>query len=145
MVEKVIFIVKRSHLIMGLFLIFVIQFVDSYCTELFGKLQSFSIRDFIIQGSNMAGDKAASYMSRAMRPFYVLGMLTPFVKSFVDILEKRIMLIMNLLLLTAGSVICLCANNLTVYLLGNGLLILGYSLDIHIIYLVEKQNSSIYQ
>lgn len=41
---------KVKGILYMVFLIFVIQFVDSYCTELFGKLQSFSISDFIIQG-----------------------------------------------------------------------------------------------
>lgn len=40
-------------------------------------------------------------------------------------------------LLAVGSAVCLLANNLWIYLLGNGILILGYSLDIHLIYIVD--------
>ena len=47
------------------------------------------------------------------------------------------MMLINVALLAVGSAVCLMANNLWIYLLGNGVLILGYSLDIHLIYIVD--------
>ena len=118
-------------------LIILIQFIDSYCTEIFGRTQSLSARTFLIIPTGMDGDSAIAYMSRMMLPFYFIGMLTPFVRSYTDIIGRKRMLIINVSLLMAGSVICIFAENLPVYLLGNGVLILGYSLDIHMIYIVD--------
>lgn len=118
-------------------LIILIQFIDSYCTEIFGRTQSLSARTFLMIPKGMDGDPAIAYMSRMMLPFYLIGMLTPFVRSYTDIIGRKRMLIINVSLLVAGSVICIFAENLPVYLLGNGVLILGYSLDIHMIYIVD--------
>lgn len=76
-------------------------------------------------------------MSRMMLPFYLIGMLTPFVRSYADIVGRKVMLFINVALLAVGSVICMLADSLIIYLLGNGILILGYSLDIHMIYIVD--------
>lgn len=118
-------------------LIILIQFIDSYCTEIFGRTQSLAARTFLMIPEKMDGDSAIAYMSRMMLPFYFIGMLTPFVRSYTDIIGRKRMLIINVSLLVAGSVICIFAENLPVYLLGNGVLILGYSLDIHMIYIVD--------
>lgn len=64
-------------------------------------------------------------------------MLTPFVRSYADIVGRKVMLFINVALLAVGSVICMLADSLIIYLLGNGILILGYSLDIHMIYIVD--------
>ena len=118
-------------------LIILIQFIDSYCTEIFGRTQSLSARTFLMIPKGMDGDSAIAYMSRMMLPFYLIGMLTPFVRSYTDIIGRKRMLIINVSLLVAGSVICIFAENLPVYLLGNGVLILGYSLDIHMLSLIH--------
>ena len=85
----------------------------------------------------MIADEGVAYMSRMMLPFYLIGMLTPFVRSYADIVGRKVMLFINVALLVAGSVICMLADSLMIYLLGNGILILGYSLDIHMIYIVD--------
>lgn len=118
-------------------LIIMVQLVDSYCTGLYDKLQSMSVRTFIMDVKGMEPDAAVAYMSRMMLPFYVIGMLTPFVRALADIIGRRVMLIMDVLLLMLGSALCMTADRLVLYLLGNGILILGYSLDIHMIYIVD--------
>lgn len=85
----------------------------------------------------MSADEGVAYMSRMMLPFYLIGMLTPFVRSYADIVGRKVMLFINVALLAVGSVICMLADSLIIYLLGNGILILGYSLDIHMIYIVD--------
>lgn len=118
-------------------LIILIQFIDSYCTEIFGRTQSLAARTFLMIPEKMDGDSAIAYMSRMMLPFYLIGMLTPFVRSYADIVGRKVMLFINVALLVVGSVICMLADSLMIYLLGNGILILGYSLDIHMIYIVD--------
>lgn len=118
-------------------LIILIQFIDSYCTEIFGRTQSLSVTTFLIDASGMSADEGVAYMSRMMLPFYLIGMLTPFVRSYADIVGRKVMLFINVSLLAVGSVICMLADSLMIYLLGNGILILGYSLDIHMIYIVD--------
>lgn len=94
-------------------LIILIQFIDSYCTEIFGRTQSLSARTFLMIPKGMDGDSAIAYMSRMMLPFYLIGMLTPFVRSYTDIIGRKRMLIINVSLLVAGSVICIFAENLS--------------------------------
>lgn len=118
-------------------LIILVQFVDSYCTEIFGKTQSLSVRTFLMDPRGMSSEAAVAYMSRDMLPFYLIGALTPFIRSYTDIIGRKKMMIINVALLAVGSAVCLLANNLWIYLLGNGILILGYSLDIHLIYIVD--------
>lgn len=118
-------------------LIILVQFVDSYCTEIFGKTQSLSVRTFLMDPRGMSSDAAVAYMSRGMLPFYLIGALTPFIRSYTDIIGRKKMMLINVSLLILGSVVCLMADSLWVYLLGNGILILGYSLDIHLIYIVD--------
>lgn len=118
-------------------LIILIQFTDSYCTEIFGRTQSLSVKEFLMDARGMGADEGVAYMSRMMLPFYLIGMLTPFVRSYADIVGRKVMLAFNVALLAIGSVICMLADSLMLYLLGNGILILGYSLDIHMIYIVD--------
>lgn len=118
-------------------LIILVQFIDSYCTEIFGRTQSLSVTTFLIDAREMSADEGVAYMSRMMLPFYLIGMLTPFVRSYADIVGRKVMLFINVALLAVGSVICMLADSLIIYLLGNGILILGYSLDIHMIYIVD--------
>ena len=118
-------------------LIILVQFIDSYCTEIFGRTQSLSATTFLIDAREMSADEGVAYMSRMMLPFYLIGMLTPFVRSYADIIGRKVMLFINVALLAVGSVICMLADSLIIYLLGNGILILGYSLDIHMIYIVD--------
>lgn len=118
-------------------LIILVQFIDSYCTEIFGRTQSLSVTTFLIDAREMSADEGVAYMSRMMLPFYLIGMLTPFVRSYADIIGRKVMLFINVALLAVGSVICMLADSLIIYLLGNGILILGYSLDIHMIYIVD--------
>lgn len=118
-------------------LIILIQFIDSYCTEIFGRTQSLSVKEFLMDARGMGADEGVAYMSRMMLPFYLIGMLTPFVRSYADIVGRKVMLAFNVALLAIGSVICMLADSLMLYLLGNGILILGYSLDVHMIYIVD--------
>lgn len=118
-------------------LIILIQFTDSYCTEIFGRTQSLSVKEFLMDARGMGADEGVAYMSRMMLPFYLIGMLTPFVRSYADIVGRKVMLAFNVALLAIGSVICMLADSLMLYLLGNGILILGYSLDVHMIYIVD--------
>lgn len=118
-------------------LIILIQLIDSYCTEIFGRTQSFAARTFLMIPEKIDSDSAIAYMSRMMLPFYLIGMLTPFVRSYADIVGRKVMLAFNVALLAIGSVICMLADSLMLYLLGNGILILGYSLDVHMIYIVD--------
>ena len=129
---------KRATVMLSIsVLIILIQFIDSYCTEIFGRTQSLSVKEFLMDARGMGADEGVAYMSRMMLPFYLIGMLTPFVRSYADIVGRKVMLAFNVALLAIGSVICMLADSLMLHLLGNGILILGYSLDIHMIYIVD--------
>ena len=74
-------------------LIILVQFVDSYCTEMFGKTQSLSVRTFLMDPRGMSSEAAVAYMSRGMLPFYLIGALTPFIRSYTDIIGRKMMII----------------------------------------------------
>ena len=73
-------------------LIILIQFTDSYCTEIFGRTQSLSVKEFLMDARGMGADEGVAYMSRMMLPFYLIGMLTPFVRSYADIVGRKVIL-----------------------------------------------------
>lgn len=114
------------------------QLFDSYCTDLFSKLQSFLLSDFLIDGRGMELQDAVSYMGYATLPFYVIPMLAPLVRMSVDKIGIKPLFIGNIIVLIVGCMLCAFAPSLTVYLIGNGLVIFSSSMDLQYIYIAEE-------
>ena len=114
------------------------QLFDSYCTDLFSKLQSFLLSDFLIDGRGMKLQDAVSYMGYATLPFYVIPMLAPLVRMSVDKIGIKPLFIGNIIVLIIGCMLCAFAPSLTVYLIGNGLVIFSSSMDLQYIYIAEE-------
>lgn len=119
-------------------IILIMQLFDSYCTDLFSKLQSFLLSDFLIDGRGMKLQDAVSYMGYATLPFYVIPMLAPLVRMSVDKLGIKPLFIGNIIVLIIGCMLCAFAPSLTVYLIGNGLVIFSSSMDLQYIYIAEE-------
>lgn len=88
---------KHPKFIYGLagivILIVIVQFADSYQSELFTKLQSFFITEYFVEGKGMSFNTSA------------------------------------------GLFICITANNIIVFAVGNAVVTFGTSLDIQYLYI----------
>lgn len=118
--------------------ILVMQLFDSYCAELFDKLQSFLLSDFLIDGRNMKLQDAVSYMGYATLPFYVIPALAPLARISIDKIGIKLLFMINIIVLMIGCLMCAVAPTLVIFLIGNGLVIFSTSMDIQYIYIAEE-------
>lgn len=128
----------KTYIYILICIILIMQLFDSYCTDLFSKLQSFLLSDFLIDGRGMELQDAVSYMGYATLPFYVIPMLAPLVRMSVDKIGIKPLFIGNIIVLIVGCMLCAFAPSLTVYLIGNGLVIFSSSMDLQYIYIAEE-------
>lgn len=129
--------VKR-YILYLIAVILVMQLFDSYCAELFDKLQSFLLSDFLIDGRNMKLQDAVSYMGYATLPFYVIPALAPLARISIDKIGIKLLFMINIIVLILGCVMCAVAPTLVIFLIGNGLVIFSTSMDIQYIYIAEE-------
>lgn len=128
----------KTYIYILICIILIMQLFDSYCTDLFSKLQSFLLSDFLINGRGMELQDAVSYMGYATLPFYVIPMLAPLVRMSVDKIGIKPLFIGNIIVLIVGCMLCAFAPSLTIYLIGNGLVIFSSSMDLQYIYIGEE-------
>lgn len=128
----------KTYIYILICIILIMQLFDSYCTDLFSKLQSFLLSDFLIDGRGMELQDAVSYMGYATLPFYVIPMLAPLVRMSVDKIGIKPFFIGNIIVLIVGCMLCAFAPSLTIYLIGNGLVIFSSSMDLQYIYIAEE-------
>lgn len=128
----------KTYIYILICIILIMQLFDSYCTDLFSKLQSFLLSDFLIDGRGMELQDAVSYMGYATLPFYVIPMLAPLVRMSVDKIGIKPLFIGNIIVLIVGCMLCAFAPSLTIYLIGNGLMIFSSSMDLQYIYIAEE-------
>ena len=119
-------------------LVMLVQFVDSYCAELYSKMQSFVVRDYIIKGTELNMNEAVSKLGYMMLPFYIIPALSPMVIIFVDKYGKKKVILINGIVLILGCLMCGKALNIGLFLIGNGLITLATSTDIQNIYIVQE-------
>ena len=123
---------KNTGLAAGAVLIailIIIQIGDSYCSELYDKIQSLFLRDLI------------------MNPFYAISLISPVFRGMVDYLGKKKVLLLNLLLYIPGLLLCMTTRKYIVFLIGNSLISLSTSVDIQYIYIAsfidEKKRATV--
>lgn len=125
------------YIIWILVLILGMQLFDSYCFELYGKLQSLFLSEFLIGDRGMEQEVAVGYLNLVMLPFYAITSLAPAARSLIDLWGKERVFILNLLILISGCLVCMLAPNLIIYLLGNAIVNFACTMDIQYIYIVE--------
>lgn len=121
-----------------LIVILLLQFSDSFCTNLYYEIQSLFIIDFLIDGRGLDSDFATSYLNLAMLPFYIITSLAPAMRGLVDKWGKKLVIIINLGVLIIGCTICMQAENLFIFLLGNAIVTFSCAMDIQSIYIVDE-------
>lgn len=118
--------------------IFAMQFCDSFCTELFSKLQSLYTTDFLIIGRGMTSQNALAYLSMVNFPFLIVSWLAPLGRILIDRCGRNRIYLLNICCMILGCIVCFFAPNLIIFLFGNAILTFSYSLDIQYIYIVDE-------
>ncbi|MBQ4059700.1 MAG: MFS transporter [Lachnospiraceae bacterium] len=115
-----------------------IQFYDAYSSELYSRIQSLYIKEFLLDGKGMSADKAIAYLSNLMIPCYLFIMLAPACRSLADKFGRKRMLMISVLGILMGSGICAFSTSIYIFLIGNMILNFSNSLDIHNFYIIEE-------
>jgi predicted MFS family arabinose efflux permease len=137
--DKSVSFLKRGIMCyMGLIIILILmQIFDSYCMDLQGKLQSFSLKEFLIDKRGMSQEDAVAYINLASLPFLLISALAPAARMLVDKCGKKLIFTCNIILLIFGCLFCFASQSILTYLLGCGIITFCCTLDIQFIYLVE--------
>lgn len=134
---------ENTGLIAGTALIIIlviIQMGDSYCSELYDKIQSLFLMDLIMNPLNMSLKDATVMMNSAAIPFYAISAVSPVLRGLVDYLGRKKVLLLNLLLYIPGLLLCMTTRNYIIFLVGNSLISLCTSVDIQYIYIASFIN-----
>lgn len=130
---------KKTGLAAGAVLIailIIIQIGDSYCSELYDKIQSLFLMDLIMKPLNMSLEDATVMINSVAIPFYAISLISPVFRGMVDYLGKKKVLLLNLLLYIPGLLLCMTTRKYIVFLIGNSLISLSTSVDIQYIYIL---------
>ena len=127
----------KTYIYILICIILIMQLFDSYCTDLFSKLQSFLLSDFLIDGRGMNLQDAVSYMGYVSLPFYAIPVLAPLARILIDKIGIKPIFVANIIILITGCFLCAFAPSLFIYLIGNGLVIFSTSMDIQYIYIAQ--------
>lgn len=132
---------KHSKYIYGLagliILIAIVQFADSFQSELFTKLQSFFITEYFVEGKGMSFNTSAGLLNGVMLPCYIISALAPLARVLADKFGKQKIMVCNFFMLAAGLFTCITADNIIVFAVGNAVVTFGTSLDIQYMYIAE--------
>ncbi len=118
----------------------IIQIGDSYCSELYDKVQSLFLRDLIMNPLNMSLKDATVMINSVAIPFYAISAVSPVFRGLVDYLGRKKVLLLNLLLYIPGLLLCMTTRNYIIFLVGNSLISLCTSVDIQYIYIASFIN-----
>ena len=141
---------KNTGLTAGAMLIailIIIQIGDSYCSELYDKIQSLFLRDLVMNPLNMSLEDATVMINSVAIPFYAISLMSPVFRGMVDYLGRKKVLLLNLLLYIPGLLLCMTTRKYIVFLIGNSLISLSTSVDIQYIYIAsfidEKKRATV--
>lgn len=141
---------KNTGLTAGAMLIailIIIQIGDSYCSELYDKIQSLFLRDLVMNPLNMSLEDATVMINSVAIPFHAISLMSPVFRGMVDYLGRKKVLLLNLLLYIPGLLLCMTTRKYIVFLIGNSLISLSTSVDIQYIYIAsfidEKKRATV--
>lgn len=118
-------------------LVALVQFADSYQTELFDKLQSLFITEYFVEGRGMTFNAGAGLLNAAVMPCYAFSALAPLARIYADRFGKRRIIILNFLVMVMGLFLCIIAHNVILFAVGNAVITFATSLDIHYLYIAD--------
>jgi MFS family permease len=118
------------------------QLGDSYCSELYDKIQSLYLKDLLMIPMDITLNEATVLLNSVAIPFYVIAALAPMSRVLVDYIGKKKVFLMSFCVLVMGVLICMTTDNWLLFLLGNSLVSFGCSVDIQYIYIVDEFESN---
>ena len=124
-------------MIILILLLILIQLSDSYCAELYEKMQSLYLKDLIMEPRNIGLEDATVLLNSVAIPFCIIAALAPMLRVLVDYIGKKKVLLISFVLVMSGAIICALTNNWLCFLLGSALVSFGCSVDIQYVYIVE--------
>lgn len=127
---------------MLIILLILMQLGDSYCSELYDKIQSLYLKDLLMIPMDMTLNEATVLLNSVAIPFYVIAALAPISRVLVDYIGKKKVFLMSFCVLVMGVLICMTTDNWLLFLLGNSLVSFGCSVDIQYIYIVDEFESN---
>ncbi len=119
-------------------LLILIQIGDSFCAELYDKIQSLYLKDLLMVPQNISLEEATIMLNQTAIPFGIIAALAPMARVLVDYIGKKKVFLISFVVLCSGLVICMTTSNWLLFLLGNSLVSFGCSVDIQYIYIVDK-------
>lgn len=129
---------KKIYMILVISMVLFSQLADSFCAEIYSKMQSFILDDYIIRGTGLDMNEAVSKLGYMMLPFYIVPALSPLARVFVDKYGKNRVMSANFILLIAGCVICAISGNIIAFLIGNAIITFAVSVDIQNMYVARE-------
>lgn len=129
-------------------LIILVHLLDTYTSDISGKVQSSYINEFLIQGRGFTEGAALQYVS-VLTIFTVLfALLAPFYKALMDRFGRRPIFIINILGMCAGLFLCYVAPTMEVMMAGMVIIAFFVIHDLQMVYVYEvapsKWRSTIY-
>lgn len=115
-----------------------IQFYDAYSSELYSRIQSLYIEEFLISGEGMPVNEAMAHLSKIMLPCYLFIMLAPACRTLADRFGRKKLLMVSIIGILLGSGICAYSSSIYIFLFGNMILNFSNSLDIQQFYIIEE-------
>ena len=79
-------------------LLILIQLSDSYCAELYEKMQSLYLKDLIMEPRNMGLEDATVLLNSVAIPFCIAVAMAPMARVLVDYIGKKKVFLFDLLL-----------------------------------------------
>lgn len=128
----------KKYMILVISMVLFSQLADSFCAEIYSKMQSFILDDYIIRGTGLDMNEAVSKLGYMMLPFYIVPALSPLARVFVDKYGKNRVMSANFILLIAGCVICAISGNIIAFLIGNAIITFAVSVDIQNMYVARE-------
>lgn len=126
---------------MLIILLILMQLGDSYCSELYDKIQSLYLKDLLMIPMDITLNEATVLLNSVAIPFYVIAAMAPMARVLVDYIGKKKVFLISFSVLIVGIIICMTTNNWLLFLLGNSLVSFGCSVDIQYIYIVDEFES----
>ncbi|GHU90150.1 hypothetical protein FACS189476_09940 [Spirochaetia bacterium] len=129
-------------------LIILVHLLDTYTTDISGKVQSSYLNELLIKSRGFTETRALQYVSILTIISIPLSLLAPFYKALMDKLGRRLIFIINIMGMSIGLFVCSWAPTMEILMVGMALILFFIIHDMQMVYVYEvapkKWRSTIY-
>jgi MFS family permease len=138
----------KFYIFMLFAMIILVHLLDTYASDISGKVQSAYLNEFLIMGRGFTEQAALQYAS-ILGIFGVLfALVAPFYKALMDKVGRRVIFIINICGMALGMLVCYAAPNFELMVVGLVLVSFFIIHDMQMVYVYEvapaKWRSTIY-